>query len=464
MGLENPSASSLTTEMCQFTILKGAAPVLAPRLGRLVLAGRKPISTPHFVPLTSRGTVAHLSHDVMRDQTSIASLYCGLEDFIEKDGPAVYKVPCTAQESPLRKFICMPDEITLVLGPRRAPPVPCPVPSTNNSVSILTSVGFRQLPASEWVDAVQKLRPDIVVGMADLATGTAAPGVKRRGKMVDRTHAYTRDATERLQRESSSPTATTTTTTTYFAPVLPLENTEQTIYLADLESELRPAIAGLALYESASLGVLPPALGDLPRLVFSEPATPHEVLRDISLGADLLTLPFVGALSDAGIALDFVFPSPSSSSASPSTSSTSLPLARDLWSDTYTTDVSPLSESCNCYTCRNHHRAYLHHLLAAKEMLAWTLLQIHNHAVVDAFFAAVRASIERETFESDIHSFARMYEPDFPDKTGQGPRYFSFHSSSSSSSSSFDISDYAGTKSSPQAQTRRNATQKRTVV
>lgn len=67
-------------EMACFSLLEPAPPVLAPRLGRLAVAGRTPLRTPHYVAITSRGAVSHVSHDVMRDHTSISSLYIGLED------------------------------------------------------------------------------------------------------------------------------------------------------------------------------------------------------------------------------------------------------------------------------------------------------------------------------------------------------------------------------------------------
>jgi queuine tRNA-ribosyltransferase len=41
-------------------------------------------------------------------------------------------------------------------------------------------------------------------------------------------------------------------------------------------------------------------------------------------------------------------------------------------------DPRPIDETCNCYTCRTFSRAYLRHLVVAKEMLAATLLSIHN--------------------------------------------------------------------------------------
>jgi queuine tRNA-ribosyltransferase len=43
-------------------------------------------------------------------------------------------------------------------------------------------------------------------------------------------------------------------------------------------------------------------------------------------------------------------------------------------------DPGPLEAGCDCYTCRNFSRAYLHHLFAADEMLGPTLLTLHNLA------------------------------------------------------------------------------------
>ena len=46
-------------------------------------------------------------------------------------------------------------------------------------------------------------------------------------------------------------------------------------------------------------------------------------------------------------------------------------------------DPQPIDSKCDCYTCQNFSRAYIRHLLIAKEMLASTLLSIHNlHTLV----------------------------------------------------------------------------------
>jgi queuine tRNA-ribosyltransferase len=41
-------------------------------------------------------------------------------------------------------------------------------------------------------------------------------------------------------------------------------------------------------------------------------------------------------------------------------------------------DLSPLTDACDCYACKNFTRAYIRHLFMAKEILALTLMTIHN--------------------------------------------------------------------------------------
>lgn len=50
----------------------------------------------------------------------------------------------------------------------------------------------------------------------------------------------------------------------------------------------------------------------------------------------------------------------------------------NLMNAVHARDKRPISEDCGCYTCQNFSRAYLRHLIVAKEMLASTLISIHN--------------------------------------------------------------------------------------
>ncbi len=56
------------------------SPLNKSRLGKLQFPKRKVVETPHYLALTSRGAVPHLSQDMMRDHTSISGVYTALED------------------------------------------------------------------------------------------------------------------------------------------------------------------------------------------------------------------------------------------------------------------------------------------------------------------------------------------------------------------------------------------------
>lgn len=53
----------------------------------------------------------------------------------------------------------------------------------------------------------------------------------------------------------------------------------------------------------------------------------------------------------------------------------------------------PLDADCDCYTCKNYTKAYIHHLFKAKEMLGSTLLTIHNEHFIVNLVAKMRQLI-----------------------------------------------------------------------
>jgi queuine tRNA-ribosyltransferase len=59
----------------------------------------------------------------------------------------------------------------------------------------------------------------------------------------------------------------------------------------------------------------------------------------------------------------------------------------------YRRDFNPIDEGCDCYTCQNYTRAYIHHLFRAKEMVASTLATIHNERYIVRLIENIRTSI-----------------------------------------------------------------------
>ncbi|KAI5730575.1 hypothetical protein M8J76_015295 [Diaphorina citri] len=69
----------------------------------------------------------------------------------------------------------------------------------------------------------------------------------------------------------------------------------------------------------------------------------------------------------------------------------------------YVADFTPILADCECLTCQHHTRAYIHHLLNTKEMLAPVLLSIHNLHHYFKFFETIRESIK--TNDPNAYSF-----------------------------------------------------------
>lgn len=65
----------------------------------------------------------------------------------------------------------------------------------------------------------------------------------------------------------------------------------------------------------------------------------------------------------------------------------------------YRRDFTPIDPDCDCYTCANYTRAYLHHLFKAKEILASMLATIHNERFVIRLVDQIRAAIKAGDFD-----------------------------------------------------------------
>lgn len=341
--------------------------------------------------------------------------------------PAVQKVPA-ADGKRLHAFTALPSSSVTILGPRRVPPVKAPIGNSDNYIQIFTSNGFQALRNPDYISAIQALKPDIAIPLADINYGQeTTPQSKSLHRMCERTEEWISELHASVDLDELR-----SANTSIFAPTLPAPYPMQWGYLNHLSDDIVDILSGLAIYD---VDILPdlvnyPALTPLARLSVDPPATPHDVLRQIALGIDTFILPFINATSDAGVAMTFTFPAPAGppdSNSDAAGGTALLPLGTDLTAPENTTSLTPLVASCTCYACTHHHRAYLHHLLNAREMLAWTLLQIHNHHTVTNFFAGVRASLASGTFEDDRRAFQRAYESEFPAGMGTRPRARGYH-------------------------------------
>ena len=87
--------------------------------------------------------------------------------------------------------------------------------------------------------------------------------------------------------------------------------------------------------------------------------SPEDIVRSISVGVDVF---------------DSVFPTRNARHNTVYTSKGKVNISRS----SFRNDLGPLDDGCTCFTCTNHSRAYVNHLLREKELLGLRLATLHN--------------------------------------------------------------------------------------
>ena len=72
----------------------------------------------------------------------------------------------------------------------------------------------------------------------------------------------------------------------------------------------------------------------------------------------------------------------------------------NLFNARYELDPRPIEEGCQCPACRSYSRAYIRHLLKAKEMLGMRLCVLHNLYFYNTMMEEIRAAIEAGNYQS----------------------------------------------------------------
>ncbi len=118
----------------------------------------------------------------------------------------------------------------------------------------------------------------------------------------------------------------------------------------------------------------------LPRYLMGV-GTPIDMLEGVHRGVDMFDCIIPSQLAQRGVAF---------------TSHGKLQLRRSV----YKFVEDPVDAQCNCQTCQQYSRAYLHHLVKADEFLGWHLLGMHNLTFYHRLMREMRDRILRDDFLS----------------------------------------------------------------
>lgn len=119
--------------------------------------------------------------------------------------------------------------------------------------------------------------------------------------------------------------------------------------------------------------------------------TPEDLVRLVAAGVDLF---------------DCVLPTRHARNGTLFTSVGALVIRHACYAD----DRRPLDAACECYTCRHFSRAYLRHLLLAREPLAVTLNTMHNVRYYQTLMRDMRTAIANDAFDPFVAAVLRESE------------------------------------------------------
>ena len=155
------------------------------------------------------------------------------------------------------------------------------------------------------------------------------------------------------------------------------------------------AIGGLSVGESkeemhAALDVVRPLLPeDKPRYLMGV-GTPEDLIDGVTRGIDIFDCVLPTRLARHHAAFS--------------------PEGRlNLMNATFARDERPIDETCDCYTCTIFTRAYIRHLIVAKELLSGTLISIHNLRALVRLMEQIRTYIADGSFESRVSEMLNQW-------------------------------------------------------
>ncbi|MDO5022162.1 MAG: tRNA guanosine(34) transglycosylase Tgt [Eubacteriales bacterium] len=76
----------------------------------------------------------------------------------------------------------------------------------------------------------------------------------------------------------------------------------------------------------------------------------------------------------------------------------------------YAEDLRPIQEGCECFTCRNHSRAYIRHLIKAGEITGARLVSIHNLHYLLSFMKKIREAISQDALLDLREEFYAVFD------------------------------------------------------
>ncbi|XP_026537527.1 queuine tRNA-ribosyltransferase accessory subunit 2 isoform X2 [Notechis scutatus] len=295
--------------------------------------------------------------------------------------------------------------------------------NSTKAVSIWNNRGRKELTASKFMDIQKAIQPDWFQCLSDGDTISGDISRKKAKKSVDRSLCF---LDECLQLQENCPELKQS----LMIGVIEGGDVLEERLRSARETAKRPvagflldAFQGNTMTKETKLELLTSVIAELPedkpRLIHGI-GKPDEVLECIKRGIDIFDSSFPYQVTERFCALSFNYDYQLNTETADIKEDGKTEVRKDdektndetcseaqemtsfeihLKEIKYQDDFNPIVNGCSCYCCQNHSRAYIHHLIMTKEMLAYVLLMMHNFQHYFSFFSSIRNALKEDKLD-----------------------------------------------------------------
>ncbi|KAN0014525.1 hypothetical protein ACTFIU_000843 [Dictyostelium citrinum] len=356
------------------------------RVGTIEI-GEKSYSTPSFMLYTKEGSPINLTNDLLNqlphEKThSLQLLFSDLfqfTDVLEKFEKGVHK------------FLALQDHLLFLLIRDSSSYVE---PEFNDdSISVTTRKGKTKITVQDYVKLVKIIKPDFATSLSvDIAWETSK---KKATKIVNSSSIW-------LEKFLESNTGINTFGVIQGGKFEDLRMKSLQDLLKNKDKLFGTILSGFGTGETNEERnqIIKKLIDELPKehvKLISGVGSPEEILSLVELGVDLFSTNYPNLMTEWGNALTFKYKMDQLKECGNNTDDNQENKI-NLWDSKYVIDTTPIIKGCDCFTCTQHTKAYIHHLLNTHEMLAEVLLTIHNVSHYLGFFEEIRRVIKEGKF------------------------------------------------------------------
>ncbi|KAH1003635.1 hypothetical protein HUJ04_003520 [Dendroctonus ponderosae] len=274
-----------------------------------------------------------------------------------------------------------------------------------DKVPIFTKRGKVLYDSENYMDMVEKLRPDMYIILSDGDTNMTSSN-KRVSKAVENTVSFNQRCIERHKKSEKLKDAFV------IAPIAGGYCVKSRKQCLELLSPNEPDVQGYLIdglhnngpeVELISFSEVKPivdyVISKLPpgKLRAIQGCwSPLNIIKLVNSGIDIFDTSYCRILTERSAALTFAI------DAGEASESYEINLRHGKFSE----DFQPVLKECKCVACQGYSRAYIHHLLTVQELLGSVLIMVHNIHHMLRFFQKIRDSVREDKLnelEDRIH-------------------------------------------------------------